>query len=89
MPAAPSDRTGAFPRNDAAHPDRPGRDRRPRLVSDLRRFWLASAVSAGLAVAWVVVVVVVQPGRVGGLPFVATVYFGAWVAYSLSYLLLT
>lgn len=58
-------------------------------MSDLRRFWLASAVSAGLAVAWVVVVVVVQPGRVGGLPFVATVYFGAWVAYSLSYLLLT
>ncbi len=50
---------------------------------------MASAVSTGLAVTYVAIVVVVEPGRVVALPFVATAYFGAWVAYALSYVLLT
>lgn len=58
-------------------------------MSDLRRFWVASAVSTGLAVTYVAIVVVVEPGRVVALPFLATTYFGAWVGYALSYVLLT
>lgn len=90
MPTAPSESTGGrLPPEDRARPGRSGPNRRPGLVSDLRRFWVASAVSTGLAVTYVAIVVVVEPGRVVALPFLATTYFGAWVGYALSYVLLT
>lgn len=62
---------------------------RPRLVSEGSRFWLATAVSAALAVGWTAVIVFLAPDRARTLPFVMTLYFGAWASYALTYVLLT
>lgn len=63
--------------------------RRPRLVSDGSRFWIATAASSVLAAGYTAAVAIGTPDRIATVPFVMTLYFGAWASYALAYVLLT
>ncbi|WP_197519617.1 DUF1345 domain-containing protein [Pseudonocardia sp. HH130630-07] len=63
--------------------------RPPRLISDTARYVVATVVTVVLAAAYGAVVAAVEPGSVGSLRFIVSLYFGAWSVYSLFYAALT